>query len=128
MCLICNEDPTSHSFMYIGQTPEGSNIFYTCPANATKYWDTDGILDHYNEVLDGNGGKPWVWLFDGQEFGFVHSTQISTAIGLIHILVKHNHCLTKIQIVNPTMYIHTLYAFLLPFLSSELIEKIEWIM
>jgi len=126
MCQTCNDDPTSHSFMYVGKTNEGYNILYTCPAKATKYWDTSGILQHYNEVLDENQGQTWVWLFDGQDFGLAHSMQISTAIGLVHILTENNHSLSKIQIVNPTIYIHTLYGFLLPFLSNELVEKIQW--
>jgi hypothetical protein len=54
MCKICDEDSSSHSFEFVGRTTDSKNIYYTCPAKATKYWDTKGILSHYDEILDAN--------------------------------------------------------------------------
>ena len=51
MCLICQQDPGSHSFEFYGKSKEGMYMYYTCPAKATRYWDTKGILNHYEEVL-----------------------------------------------------------------------------
>ena len=126
MCVICDEEPGSHSFEFRGKTDNSINLYYTCPAKATKYWDTKGILAHYEEVLEQNNHEPWIWMFDGQNFGFKHSLEIATAIGLISILKKHNDSLQNIHIIHPTIYIKAMYTVIKPFLSSELIQKISW--
>ena len=126
MCQICFDEPGSHSF-YLLKTEENVNVYYTCPAEATKYWDTQGILQHYEEVLTLNGQNPWVWIFDSQDFGINHSMQINVALGIVRMLkAKYGQYLQEIRIVNPTIYIRTFYAVLEPFLSKELIEMIKW--
>ncbi len=127
MCIICDEEPGSHSFEYRGKTINSINVYYSCPANATKYWDTKGILAHYKEVLDENDQEPWIWLFDGEGFGLIHSLEIATALGLVALLKEHNDSLQSIQIVHPTIYIKAIYKIIEPFLTSTLIEKINWI-
>jgi NAD-dependent dihydropyrimidine dehydrogenase PreA subunit len=51
ICKICEENPNSHSFKEI-KVYDNTSIMYTCPANAIKYNDKDGILRHYRNVLD----------------------------------------------------------------------------
>ena len=90
MCQICIDEPGSHSFYLLAKNNE-INYYYTCPAKASKYWDTEGILNHYEEILSDNNNQDWIWVFDSKNFGFAHSLQISTAIGIINILKKYEH-------------------------------------
>jgi hypothetical protein len=91
------------------------------------YWDTEGILKHYEEVLEQNGEHPWIWLFDGEGFGFLHSMQIATALGLVNLLKnKYGKCLMEIRITHPTVYIKSLYGVIYPFLDEKIDSIIQW--
>jgi hypothetical protein len=102
-------------------------MYYTCPANATRYWDTKGILNHYAEVLEQNNNNKWIWIFDSQGFDIKHSLEIETAIGIIKILSQYENSLYQIQIVNANVLIKTFYTLIYPFLSTNIINKIRWI-
>jgi hypothetical protein len=103
------------------------NYYYTCPANASKYWDTEGIVNHYSEILDLNNEKPWIWIFDSEKFGLHHSLQISVAFGILQLLKeKHYKSLKEIQIIKPTIYIKSMYSVIYPFLTEDLIDIIKW--
>ena len=127
MCQICIDEPGSHSFEYVGKTCNGILVYYTCPGKATKYWDTKGILEHYEEVLENNNNQKWIWRFDGDGFDLKHSLEIATAIGLIGILIKYGDSLSQIQIINSNIYINSLYGMIYPFLTPELVDKINWL-
>lgn len=127
MCQICINEPGSHSF-YLLKSENNVNTYYTCPSKATKYWDTEGIIDHYDGVLTANGETPWIWIFDSTDFGFVHSMQIGVALGILNLLKdKYGKYLQEIQIINPTPYIKTLYSIIYPFLTNEIINTIRWL-
>lgn len=127
MCHICYHEPGSHSF-YLLKSENNVNTYYTCPSKASKYWDTEGIIDHYDEVLALNEETPWIWIFDSTDFGFVHSMQIGVAIGILNLLKnKYGKYLQEIQIINPTPYIKTLYSIIYPFLTNDIIKTIRWL-
>ena len=126
MCKICINNPGSHSFEFVG-VQNGMNLYYTCPAKATMYWDTEGILMHYEELLEQNGDHPWIWLFDGEGFGLMHSMQISTALGIVDLFKKkYGKYLMEIRITHPTTYIKSLYAVIYPFLDEKIDNIIQW--
>jgi hypothetical protein len=54
-CDICNQIPSSHSFEVVCHVPRIDNIkeiiFYTKVANAIRYDDTEGILNHYENLI-----------------------------------------------------------------------------
>ena len=127
MCIICDQDPGSHSFEFYGKTNEGKYMYYTCPAKATRYWDTKGILSHYKEVLEQNNNNKWIWVFDSDGFDLKHSLEIETAIGIIKILSQYDDSLCEIQIVNANLLIKTFYTLIYSFLSTNIINKIRWI-
>ena len=126
MCQICFEQPGSHSFYFL-KSEENINYYYTCPAKAIRYWDTNGIINHYDEILHLNGEKSWVWVFDSTDFGFKHTLQTGVAIGILQLLKeKYGKYLKEIQIINPSIHIKSMYTILYPFLTQELIEIIKW--
>jgi hypothetical protein len=50
-CPICEKYPKSHSFRFIGEY-KSNLIMYTCPEEAVRYNDHDGIITHYKGVLE----------------------------------------------------------------------------
>ncbi len=126
MCPICDAEPGSHSFEFYGKTNEGIYMYYTCPAAASKYWDTEGILNHYKEVLEQNNNNKWMWLFDSKGFGIKHSMEMATAMGIIKILSKYENSLCEIQILNANPLIKTFYLLIYQFLSIDTVNKIKW--
>ena len=126
MCQICFEQPGSHSFYFL-KSEEDINYYYTCPAKAIRYWDTNGIVNHYDEILHLNGEKSWIWIFDSKDFGLKHTLQTGVAFGILELLKdKYGKYLKEIQIINPSIHIKSMYSILYPFLTEELIDIIKW--
>ena len=123
VCPICELHPGSHSLTKLYEL-ENIEYYYTCPAKATRYNDTVGIIAHYEGVLR-EINKPWVWVFDGSGFDFIHSLEIDIGIQLSSILTKNVH-LYKIMVIHPTFYVSTIYTVLYPFLSERLRDIIEF--
>ena len=123
VCPICELHPGSHSLSKLYQR-ENIEYYYTCPAKATRYNDTVGIIAHYEGVLR-EINQPWVWVFDGTGFNFIHSLEIDIGIQLVSILSKNVH-LYKIMVIHPTIYVSTIYTVLYPFLGERLRDMIEF--
>lgn len=127
MCQTCIDEPGSHSFDFIGTNEDNIKMYYTCPAKASKYWDTKGILLHYKELLEANDGHPWIWIFDGAGFDLTHSMQVATALGIIHLLKsRYGKFLIEIRIIHPSIYIRSFYGMIYQFMPQELIDIIKW--
>ena len=75
LCEICNKDNNSHSFKKIDEI-NNISIFYTNPSKATKYYDHDGIIKHYELMLDYDSNKDWIWLFDSEDLELKHAMQL----------------------------------------------------
>lgn len=121
LCPICIKEPNSHSFHKIS-----NNTFYTCPSQASKYDDTDGILMHYKLFLENHGPNPWIWIFDSKGFELKHMMELQTAYGIVSLLnEKYGKHLIKIIIINPTWHIHSILTIVLPFLNKDIQSLIE---
>jgi len=119
ICNICADDPTSHSFKNIGIN-DNITYYYTCPAKASKYYDADGIIYHYDGVLSENTNK-WIWVFDCQDFTTKHLLEINVGIKLAKLITnKFSHNLEKILIINPTWHIKTVIELVSPFLNRHI--------
>lgn len=124
-CPICSIEPNSHSFSKIAEE-NGISTFYTCPSKATKYWDKEGIVTHYDGLLCENGDKQWLWIFDCDGFELKHSLEIQTAFGIIDLLTnKYGKTLQKIIVLNPTWHIHSMLYIIWPFLNNHIRSLIE---
>jgi len=122
-CPICKIMPSSHSLKV--EEKNGILYYYTCPSKAIFYDDVKGIVNHYHGMLSEIQDKPWVWVFDGVEFGFMHAIQTTVAIEVAKIITKFSKNLKKIIIINPTMYITTTHKIVMPFLSTKVKNIIE---
>ena len=117
ICKICQEDPTSHSLKNMG-TRDNITYFYTCPAKATKYNDTEGIIAHYDGILSENTNK-WSWIFDCDGFNAKHLLEINVGIQLAKLITnKFSHNLDKIIVINKTWHVKVVLDLIYPFLNS----------
>jgi len=123
VCPVCELNPGAHSLTKLYER-ERLDYYYTCPAKATRYNDTVGIIAHYEGVLR-EINKPWVWVFDGEGFNLEHSLCIDIGIQLSSILSKNIH-LYKIMVIHPTIYVSVIYNVLYPFLGERLRDMIEF--
>lgn len=119
-CPVCAKDPTSHSFKRLGVSEDlGAVIMYTKPAEATKYWDLEGILFHYDSVLSKIDGS-WEWVFDSEDFSWEHIMEVDVAIGIARLIsTKYSESLQRITVVNPTFMVQLVMHIVRPFLNSK---------
>ena len=126
ICLLCLVDPLSHS---LNEVFEKNNViyYYTCPSKAKMYFDTLGIINHYDGVLSEiPENKKWIWIFDGTEFGVKHVLQIEVAIELAKLISsKFSDKLEKIIIINSNFYITSIYNIVYFFLNTKLKSIVE---
>ena len=120
-CPVCVRDPTSHS---LKQVIPG--VFYTKPAEATKYWDKDGIIEHYDGVLGAHEGS-WKWIFDADGFSMKHMFEVDVAIGIARLITqKYSTHLQEIQIINPSWVVTMTLHIVRPFLSKRVLDLIKF--
>lgn len=121
LCPICIKEPNSHSFRKISE-----HNFYTCPAQASKYNDTEGILNHYRLHLERHCPNTWIWIFDCKGFELKHMLELKTAYGIVSLLnEKYGTYLQKIIIINQTWHIHSILTIIMPFLNKKIQSLIE---
>ena len=125
-CPLCKVQPSSHSLTKLLEK-KGIIYYYTCPSQATLYYDVKGIIDHYDGVLsEMSENKEWVWIFDSLGFSLVHAIQTNVAIELAKLISnKFSKNLKKIIIINPTFYIKITHKMLMPFLNNKIRDIIE---
>ena len=119
VCPLCKLQPSSHSLKKVLE--EKGIIYYTCPAQATLYYDVKSIINHYDGVLSEiPENKEWIWIFDSLDFGFIHVMQTNVAIELAKLISnKFSNNLKKIIIINPTVYITLIHKIIMPFLNNK---------
>ena len=99
ICVICDDDPTSHSCHILDKPSTNIKIVYTCPSRATKYYDTKGTVAHYKNVLKIIGEQDWEYVCDCTDFGLKHAMCINTATNIVKLIVeKYYKNLKKINI------------------------------
>lgn len=118
VCPVCALDPTSHSLRRIGETEDGTVIFYTKPAEASRYWDCEGIRDHYNGTL-GQIKTDWIWIFDAEGFSYGHLLEIGVARAIAELIAtKYIRTLKEIRIVNSSWYVTAVLHIVRPLLPG----------
>jgi len=119
-CPVCANDPTSHSLRRLENLENGTVVMYTKPADASRYWDRDGILFHYDNVLSQISGD-WIWIFDADGFSAKHMFEIDVAISLARLIsTKYSERLRKIIITNPSPIVELVIIIVKPFLNKRM--------
>jgi hypothetical protein len=125
-CPFCALDPLSHSLIEIIES-NNTIYYYTCPSKAKLYFDVKSILHHYAGVLSQiPENKQWIWIFDSTDFDMKHFLQIDVGIELAKLISKKfSKNLQKIIIINPNIYISSVYKIVNPFLNEKLRSIVE---
>ena len=119
ICSICELDQSSHSLKKISEN-ENMTIYYTCPAQASKYYDCYGIIHHYTNEFNTIKTEKWMWIIDCSGYGLIHLMQHKVGIGLGQLIsTKYSHHLEKICIINPNWYIYSMSSIVWPFLNKK---------
>jgi hypothetical protein len=126
ICLTCKNEPLSHSFREI-KSVNNISVMYTCPTEAKKYNDKNGILAHYKNILDKLENRKWVWIVDSKNFNAKHALEVTLGIELAKLISKNSNNLLKVFIINETWHIKTMYYAVLPFISKNTKELISFI-
>lgn len=125
-CHICQLDPSSHSFNKIHSENSNINLFYSCPAKATKYFESPGVIDHFKKHLEQNNHHPWAYILDCEGFTLRHATQIPTSMALADMIQKtYGKSLKKVWIINHSWSIKIVLNAMLLVLSDDLKMLIE---
>lgn len=126
ICPFCALDPLSHSLTEITEYND-TIYYYTCPSKAKLYFDAKSIINHYDGVLSEiPENKQWVWIFDSNDFRMKHFLQIEVGIELAKLISrKFSNNLKKIIIINPNIYISSVYSLVYPFMNEKLRSIIE---
>ena len=127
ICPVCDAEPGAHSFHKIHRKKD-VEYYYTCPAQAKKYKDVEGIVKHYDGVL--NQKDPdlqWMWIFDCSGFNVHHMMEYQVGIRLAQLITgKYSGKLQKIYIINPNWYIFSMVTVVWPFLSKSVRDCIVY--
>ena len=118
-CPLCAQDPTSHSFREVSP-----GVFYTKPAEASRYWDRESIVAHYDGMLSKHKGS-WTWIFDAEGFSLRHLIEVDVAIGVAKLVMKYSETLEQIQVVNSSWIVGVALHIVRPFLGSSVIQRIK---
>ena len=119
ICQACAKNSKSHSFKQLFELNQVVT-FYTCPADALLYKDTEGILKHYRATLETIKGKQWRWIFDCRDFTLEHALQVKTATELAKLISEQSSYIEEIQVINPTWFIQTTLFIVKPFLTNHI--------
>jgi len=118
ICAICKEDFTSHSFNHLSNTLEGGHIFYTKISNASKYDDTDGIVNHCTNYLNYIKPEKWCWIIDFDEFGLKHTLGLNTGIQLSRLINRFGR-LKYLIVINTNGFVEQMLKMIKLTLNKE---------
>ena len=119
ICKICEKCPNSHSLVKYEETNDYI-VYYTCPSNATNN-EIEGILTHYDGVLQEIKDKNWIWILDLKEFSIKHFLEIGNTISIVKLInEKYSVNLQKIIVINTNSYTSNMYNLVKPFFNTRL--------
>jgi len=124
ICEACAVDPMTHSFKKVAEK-KGISVFYTKPAQAKRYDDTEGILAHADKALEPYKEKKWMCIIDGDQFDAKYSVEVKTGMGLMELfLTKYVDTLVEIKVINPSIYMRSIVKMMSATLSEDKLSKI----
>jgi hypothetical protein len=118
LCSICSQDFTAHSFNYVCTTLEGGHVFYTKISNASKYDDTEGIVNHCTNYLQHCQPTTWTWIIDFDDFGLKHTLGLNTGIQLSRMINRIGR-LKYIIAINTNIFVEQMIKMMKLTLHKE---------
>lgn len=126
MCKACDIDPKAHSFFKIA-TEDTIQIFYSCPAEATQYFDKESVELHCREKLQEKGYKnKWSFIFDGKGYTLRHALALGVSTTFLSVIKDHADTLVEIRILNTSTHVSTMLSVMKPFIPDNIYSKINW--
>jgi hypothetical protein len=116
----------SHIHLIVCEINDKEYIFYTKISDSILYNDTDGILKHYENMLNYVEPKSWIWIVNCDSYSLKHSLEIKTTIGLAKLINRFGR-VKKILVINTNSFINGVYSIINKFLSNETKNKIVFI-
>ena len=123
LCTICNLNPSSHSFQRIPSQNTDIQLYYSCPAKATKYFESEGVVEHFRSYFKEIGQEPWAYILDCEGYSLRHTTQIQTSLKLVEMAKKTS--LKKVWIINYAWPFNIMLNAVLAFLPQDIQLLIE---
>ena len=118
ICSSCYEDFTTHSFNYVCSSLEGGHIFYTKISNASKYNDTDGIVNHCTNYLQHAQPPKWSWIIDFKDFGLKHTLGLNTGLRLSRLVNSFGR-LKYLIVINTNTFVEQIMKLIKLTLNKE---------
>lgn len=127
-CQLCIQDPATHSFEQITQSPtKHMPIFYTSFKNVKDYSNSVAILHHITSELnrvDIQSG--WIWVLDCKYMTAKHMVQMQVCMGIIKFLQStYSGTLRALYVINGGTILNTALTAIYPFLTAEFIQRIH---
>lgn len=126
-CSKCLQGKKAHSFENLGTLQNGVRVFYTCPARRDDF-DDNNFLHDFGQHLQATENKPWIWIFDCQEYQARHMLGIRDSLGLLHMFETiYKDSLQAMYVVNEAWYFHLFLKTVKPFMKQETAAKLHQI-
>jgi hypothetical protein len=102
------------------------NLYYSCPAKSTKYFESEGVIEHFRAYFEENKGAPWAYVLDCEGYTLLHATQIHTSLALVN-MVKNNYIksLKKVWIIHYSFAFRIVMNAIMAILPPEIRGMIE---
>jgi len=124
-CPKCIETPGFHSFIKLGKTTKGYEIYYSNPNVNEERKLTEENMQNYLIHLDNAGTKPWVWIIDSRGLDNLETPNLFLLRKFyLEIQKRYKNILKHIFILNKSYMMQIIYTMLYPFLSSEIKKMI----
>ena len=101
------------------ESSNNTNIeFYTKISNASKYDDTEGIVNHCTNYLNTINPDKWSWIMDFDGFGLRHTLGINTGLRLSQLINKFGR-LNYLIIINTNTFVEQMLSLIKFTLNKE---------
>ncbi len=120
-CLRCEAQPNFHSFLHLGTSTEGFEVFYSKPSLNVEKTFTEEMVGNFLSHMDqaAHHGK-WIYLFDAQgleKLQLPNFTLMKRFQGQVQ--ERYKDSLVHIYIVNRNWAFELVYNILYPFMSKH---------
>jgi len=125
LCIICASDISAHSFHRIQWLNPDVQLFYSRPAESTRYFDREGVLHHFDVELTNLHNSSWAWVIDFRDFSLDHAKEVRSIIDITHlVLYKYPGQLKKIWAIHVNSVVKHLFTIFRAILPSSIIDNV----